>query len=193
MTKTSLEQYITDIRNGLEQMSMNLEGAGRTIEVRFGNNSIKLEGKVVVAFTLPGGKINVRVSYYDYIGNRKDSITIKDMAAPLVCSQIANFIHAKESEIMKINSELVTFRQILWERYLSKDGFSRECDSKYMTVFSKGGTNLTFKFSDTHYAAEISNTRKKGNINVYTFKGDIDTSSTAEYAKILAACKMTIK
>lgn len=186
MTKASIDQYILAVRNGIETSKFTVVIEGRVLDIRFNAEAIKLEGKIVASFSQPGGKINVRIAYYDYAGNRKDSITLKDMDSTIVCSQIINFVEHKAAEIKKIDEKSIKFRTELWKKHLEPLGFSRECDSKYLTVFSKNGTHLNIKFSGEAFIGEITTSRKKSHI--YRFNGDIANDDS--YKRIEMALKL---
>ena len=156
-----LDQYRTQI---FDELSKNWSGVihdNHTFTLRFKNDKVKLEGTVGVSISESSGHHTVRVAFYNYDGSRRDSIVIKDMKPEIVCSQINNFIEAKETEVEKENDRSLQYRTEL-NAMLGKLGFTRDCDSKYMSIFKSDCLMLTFNYGDSMgFRLGISKNRKK--------------------------------
>lgn len=191
MTKQTLDQYINDIKAGLEQaLGTTVDCSGRTLELHFTNKNIKLEGKVYVTFSLPGGKINVRITYYNFIGDKKESITLKDVSTAIVCAQTLSFMKAKESAITETNQTIEQFRHDLNTTF-TQQGYTRECDSKYMIVFTKSPINVSIRLNDTSLNILITKTVKKSLSKTYSLNCDITTGNTV--GNLLQAIKYALE
>ena len=133
----------------------------QSFTLRFKDAKVKLEGTVGVSITESNGHHTVRVAFYNYAGNRKDSIVIKDTKSEIVCSQIDNFIAAKENEVETENDRSLEYRTEL-NKMLSGLGFVRDCDSKYMSIFKTNNLMLTFNYGENMgFTLGISKSRKK--------------------------------
>lgn len=156
-----LDQYRKQI---FDELTKNWSGVihdNRTFTLRFKDERVKLEGTVGVSVSEYGGHHTVRVAFYNYDGSRRDSIVIKDMNPEIVCSQINNFIAAKESEVERENDRSLQYRTEL-NAMLIKLGFTRDCDSKYMSIFKSDSLMLTFNYGDHQgFRLGISKNRKK--------------------------------
>ena len=94
-----LDKYISDIKNGIDTLGkwptkMLTE---RSIEVNYTEENIRLSGRIIVAFSVPNGHVNVRVSFYNYNGVRKESIVMRELSVEAVVKQVESFISAKRS------------------------------------------------------------------------------------------------
>lgn len=129
--------------------------------IRFNDERVKLEGTVGISVTETNGHHTVRVAYYNYAGVRKDNIIIKDASTVMACSQIRNFIKAKEADVIKENDQSWKYRAELG-KVLGPLGFVRDCDSKYMAIYKSDSVMLTFNFEeDMSFRLGISKNRKK--------------------------------
>jgi len=129
--------------------------------LRFNDDKVKLEGTVGISVTETNGHHTVRVAFYNYAGVRKDNIIIKDASAEMACSQIRNFIKAKEADVKKENDRSWEDRLELG-KVLGPLGFVRDCDSKYMAIYKSDSVMLTFNFEeDLSFRLGISKNRKK--------------------------------
>lgn len=156
-----LDPYKQQIFDELSKNWSVLIHENQSFTLRFKDAKVKLEGTVGVSITESNGHHTVRVAFYNYAGNRKDSIVIKDMNPEIVCSQIDNFITAKETEVEKENDRSLQYRKEL-NQMLTKLGFVRDCDSKYMSIFKTDSLMLTFNYGENMgFRLGISKSRKK--------------------------------
>lgn len=156
-----LDPYRAQIFDELSKKWSSVIHDNHSFTLRFKDEEVKLEGTVGVSVTESKGHHTVRVAFYNYDGTRRDSIVIKDMSPEIVCSQINNFVEAKETEVEKENDRSLQFRTEL-NAMLRQLGFSRDCDSKYMSIFKSDCLMLTFNYDDSMgFRLGISKNRKK--------------------------------
>lgn len=163
----NIDNYIEEVFNYVNKTWPTEKNTKQTLKIHFTKPGIKLEGKVLVSFSTHSDKVNVRVAYYDYWNVKKDSIVIRDSSPAITGAQIINFVTEKSTELEKGNSESENFRHVLFER-LTALGYTRDCDSKYMSAYQGNGLSLRFQFEENGgFRLTVTRTRKKsaGNKN----------------------------
>lgn len=163
----NIDSYVDEVFNYVNATWPTEKSTKQTLKIHFTKPGIKLEGKVMVSFSTHSDKVNVRVAYYDYWNVKKDFIVIRDSSPAITGAQIINFISEKSAELENGNRESEDFRQALFNR-LTELGFTRDCDSKYMSAYQGNGLSLRFQFEDdSGFRLTVTRTRKKsaGNKN----------------------------
>lgn len=160
-----LDKYISDIKAGIDKKGKwpSKMLTERSIEINYTANNIRLAGRVIIAFSVPNGHVNVRVSFYNYNCVRKESIVMRELSVDAVVRQIESFVDEKESSL---KAECVTAganRKTI-DDIMTNNGYAVDCDSKYMAVFKGKGVKITFKYTDDEkFSVIITKIRKKYN------------------------------
>lgn len=158
-----LDKYISDIKNGIDNLGkwptkMLTE---RSIEVNYTEENIRLSGRIIVAFSVPNGHVNVRVSFYNYNGVRKESIVMRELSVEAVVKQVESFISAKRDSLLAENLN-ADYNRTAVRNYMTGNGYDVDCDSKYLAVFKGKGIKVTFKFTDdSDFNVIVTKIRKK--------------------------------
>ena len=161
----NIDNYIEEVYELVNPKWPTEKNTKQTLKIHFVKPGIKLEGKVLVSFSTHSDKVNVRVTYYDYWNVKKDSIVIRDSTPAITAAQIINFVAEKSTELEKGNAESENFRHVLFNR-LTELGYTRDCDSKYMSAYQGNGLSLRFQFEENGgFHLTVTRTRKKSTGN----------------------------
>lgn len=158
-----LDKYIADIKTGIERLGkwptkMLTE---RSIELNFTEDNIRLAGRIVIAFSVPSGHVNVRVSFYNYNCVRKESIVMREMSVDAVVKQVESFVDAKNASLLVDNRTAESNRNMI-EVLMATDGYTVDCNSKYLAVYKGKGVKVTYKFTDgDEFSVLVAKIRKK--------------------------------
>lgn len=180
-----LDKYISDIKEGLDKIGkwptkMLTE---RSIEINYTANNIRLAGRVVIAFSVPNGHVNVRVSFYNYNCVRKESLVMREMSVDAVVKQVVSFVDDKESRLLADGTNAESHRLAI-DNLMSVNGYTVDCDSKYMAVFNGKGVKITFKYTDEpNFSVIITKIRKKCNEKDIMFETEFPATDYAAWLK----------
>lgn len=158
-----LDKYISDIKDGIDALKkwptkMLTE---RSIEINYTDDNIRLSGRVLIAFSVPNGHVNVRVSFYNYNCVRKDSMVLREMPVESVVKQVDSFVSSKRDSLLADNRTASSNRASVG-KLMGNNGYSVDCDSKYMSVYKGKGIKVTFKFTDDdRFSVIVTKMRKK--------------------------------
>ena len=97
-----LDKYISDIKDGIEKLNKwpSKMLTERSIEINYTDNNIRLSGRIIIAFSVPNGHVNVRVSFYNYNCVRKESIVMRELSVDAVVKQVESFVDAKKDSLI---------------------------------------------------------------------------------------------
>jgi hypothetical protein len=158
-----LDKYISDIKEGINSIGkwptkMLTE---RSIEINYTEENIRLSGRIIVAFSVPNGHVNVRVSFYNYNGVRKESLVMRELSVDAVVKQVESFVSAKRDSLVADSSSADNNRTAI-RNYMTGNDYDVDCDSKYLAVFKGKGVKVTFKFTDdSEFNVIVTKIRKK--------------------------------
>jgi hypothetical protein len=180
-----LDKYISDIKEGIDKLGkwptkMLTE---RSIEINYTASNIRLAGRVIIAFSVPNGHVNVRVSFYNYNCVRKESIVMRELSVDAVVRQVVSFVDEKETSLRAegVNAES---HRLAIDNLMSVNGYAVDCDSKYMAVFKGKGVKITFKYTDEpKFSVIITKVRKKCNEKDIMFETEFPEYDYAEWLK----------
>lgn len=190
-----LDKYITDIKDGIDKLGkwptkMLTE---RSIEINYVDDNIRLSGRIIVAFSVPNGHVNVRVSFYNYNGVRKESIVMRELSVDAVVKQVESFAEAKKSSLLN-DSTTSKEHRIKIASIMANNGYSVDCDSKYLSVYKGKGVKVTFKFTDGNdFNVVVTKIRKKYNERDIMFNMEFPESDVEEWVAKLETGLENIK
>lgn len=158
-----LDKYISDIKEGIDALNKwpSKMLTERSIEINYTEDNIRLSGRIIIAFSVPNGHVNVRVSFYNYNCVRKESIVMRELSVEAVVKQVESFVEAKRTSLIADNKEATNNRAAVGELMIGA-GYEVDCDSKYLSVYKGKGVKVQFKFTDgDDFSVTITKIRKK--------------------------------
>lgn len=158
-----LDKYIADIKEKIDQLGKwpSKMLTERSIEITYTENNIRLAGRIIVAFSVPNGHVNVRVSFYNYNCVRKESIVMRELSVDSVVKQIDSFVDTIKENLIDSSTTSYENRHKLGA-LMETNGYNVDCESKYMSVYKGKGIKITFKFTDdADFSVILSKLRKK--------------------------------
>ena len=158
-----LDKYISDIKDGIEKLNKwpSKMLTERSIEINYTENNIRLSGRIIIAFSVPNGHVNVRVSFYNCNCVRKESIVMRELSVDAVVKQVESFVDAKKDSLIADNTTASDNRSKI-ASMMTTNGYAVDCDSKYFAVYKGKGVKVTFKFTDSAaFTVIVTKIRKK--------------------------------
>lgn len=178
-----LDKYISDIKKGIDTVGKwpSKMLTERSIEINYTEDNIRLAGRVVIAFSVPSGHVNVRVSFYNYNCVRKESMVLRELSVDAVVRQICSFVDEKEHSLIADSITASDHRKIIGDMMVN-NGYSVDCTSKYLAVYIGKGVKISFKFTDDDtFSVIITKVRKKCSEKDIMFKSEFPEENLAQW------------